>query len=159
MANCRNNVLILTAMGLVATIFTQAVYYPVQAQEEQEEQDIPKVMSIYNDKEYSLTPHIFSDGEKSITINFPDLPDDNAPQMIIEKGQTLTMEFDKEPTQVDAFLVDYEADVTETSPLKKIDENKFEVTQTGIKTLEVIGTFPDNQRISYTTLIDVKDNY
>jgi hypothetical protein len=158
MANSRNNVLILTAIGLLATIFTQVVYYPVQAIG-QEEQDIPKAMCIYNDKEYSLTPHIFSDGEKSITINFPDLPDNNAPQMIIEKGQTLTMEFDKEPTQVDALLVDYEADVTETSPLKKIDENKFEVTQTGIKTLEVIGIFPDNQRISYTALIDVKDNY
>jgi hypothetical protein len=144
-------------MALSTTImFTQVMYNPVQAQEEQEEQDIPKVMCIYNDKEYYLTPHIFSDDEKSITINFPDLSDDNAPQMIIEKGQTLTMEFDKEPTQVDALLVDYEADVTETSPLKKIDENKFEVTQRGIKTLEVIGTFPDNQRISYTTLIDVK---
>jgi hypothetical protein len=157
MANYTNKALILVTIALSATILTQIMYNPVQAQEE--EPEIPKAMCVYNDKEYSLTPHIFTDGEKSTTINYPDLPDDNPPQMIIEKGETLTMEFDKEPMQVDALLVDYEADIADTYPLEKIDENKFEVTQTGIKTLEVIATFPDNQRISYTTLIDVKESY
>jgi hypothetical protein len=55
-------------------------------------------------------------------------------------------------------LVDYDADITETYPLEKVDENTFEATETGMKTLEVIATFPGNERISYTTLIDVKDN-
>jgi hypothetical protein len=30
------------------------------------------------------------------------------------------------------------------------------MTQTGIKTLEVIATFPDDEHISYTMLVDVK---
>ena len=48
--------------------------------------------------------------------------------------------------------------VTETYPLKKLSDNKFEMTQPGIKTLEVIGSFPDGEQISYTMLVDVKEN-
>ena len=49
-------------------------------------------------------------------------------------------------------------DITERHPLEKVDENTFEATETGIKTLEIIATFPSNERISYTTLIDVRDD-
>jgi hypothetical protein len=78
--------------------------------------------------------------------------------MIIQQGEELTMGFDgdKQPTEIQALLVDYEADVTETYPLKKIDTNKFVMTQTGIKTLEVIASFPAGEHISYTMLVDVK---
>ena len=68
------------------------------------------------------------------------------------------MEFDGEnPTEVQALLVDYDADIVETYPLEKVDENTFEAKETGVKTLEVIATFPDGQHISYTTLIDVQE--
>ena len=77
--------------------------------------------------------------------------------MIVKKGGELTMEFDKNPVETQVFLVDYDAD-TETYPLGKVDENTFEATEGGIKTLEVIATFPANERISYTTLVDVRDN-
>jgi hypothetical protein len=70
----------------------------------------------------------------------------------------LVFRLDKQPAEIQAVLVDYDADVTETYPLEKVDENTFEATETGMKTLEVIATFPGNGRISYTTLIDVKDN-
>jgi hypothetical protein len=50
----------------------------------------------------------------------------------------------------------HDADITETYQLKKIDDNKFEITQSGIKTLEVIASFPDNEYVSYTMLVDVK---
>jgi hypothetical protein len=48
--------------------------------------------------------------------------------------------------------------VTETYPLEKIEDNKFVVNQPGIKTLEVIGSFPDGEHISYTMLVDIKEN-
>ena len=153
---------ILVAIVLLATmaIFTQAVYSPILAiaQEENREPDIPQAICIYKDQEYSLTPHIFNDGEKSSRIAFPQLPDDYAPQITIQQGEELTMEFrgDKQPAEIQAVLVDYDADITETYPLKKVDANKFEMTQTGIKTLEVIATFPDDEHISYTMLVDVK---
>ena len=96
--------------------------------------------------------------QKSSRIAFPQLPDDYAPQITIQQGEELTMEFrgDKQPAEIQAVLVDYDADITETYPLKKVDANKFEMTQTGIKTLEVIATFPDDEHISYTMLVDVK---
>jgi hypothetical protein len=164
MVYCSNKLpSILVAIVLLATmaIFTQAIYSPILAiaqEEENVEPDIPQAICIYKDQEYSLTPHIFNDGEKSSRIAFPQLPDDYAPQMTIQQGEELTMEFggDKQPAEIQAVLVDYDADITETYPLKKVDANKFEMTQTGIKTLEVIATFPDDEHISYTMLVDVK---
>lgn len=155
-------IIIVIALSSTTAIFIQAVYSPIQAmaQEDNGEPDIPQAMCIYKGQKYSLTPHIFNDGEKPSRIAFPQLPDDYAPQMTIQQGEELTMGFDgdKQPTEIQALLVDYDADITETYPLKKIDDNKFEITQTGIKTLEVIATFQGNEHISYTTLIDVKDN-
>jgi hypothetical protein len=161
---CDSNKLPIIVIALVLSstpaIFSQA-FSSIQttAQEENnQEPDIPQAVCIYKDQEYSLTPHIFNDGEKSSRIAFPDLPDDHTPQMTVQQGEELTMEFDgdKQPSEIQALLVDYDADVTETYPLKKIDDNKFEITQPGIKTLEVIASFPDNEHISYTTLVDVK---
>ena len=122
------------------------------------EPEIPQATCLYSDQKYYLTPHIYNDGEKSRTIDFPDLPDDHMPEMVVKAGGELTMEFDgKKPINVEALLVDYDADVTETHPLEKIDENTFRATEAGIKTLEVIATFPGNEHVSYTTLVDVED--
>jgi hypothetical protein len=153
--------LVTIVLSAATAVLGQAVYSPIQivAQEEDSvEPDIPQAVCIYKDQEYSLTPHIFNDGEKSSRIAFPKLPDDYVPEMTIEKGEELTMKFngDKQPTEIQALLVDYDADITETYPLKKIDDNKFEITQTGIKTLEVIASFPNNEHVSYTMLVDVK---
>jgi hypothetical protein len=142
------------------TIAAYTLQSPMEAtgQEDIEEPKIPQATCNYAGQKYYLTPHIFNDGEKSSRIDFPDLPDDNMPKMLVKEGEELTMEFDgKNPTEVQALLVDYDADITETYPLEKVDENTFEAKETGIKTLEVIATFPDDQHVSYTTLIDVQD--
>jgi hypothetical protein len=153
---------IVSAMIFSATmaITAYALQSPIQAtgQADTIEPKIPQATCNYAGQAYYLTPHIFNDGEKSIRIDFPDLPDDHEPKMIVKEGEELTMEFDGEnPTEVEALLVDYDADVTETYPLEKVDENTFKAKETGIKTLEVIASFPDGQHISYTTLIDVQN--
>lgn len=158
MAYYSNKKLILVVMALSATILTQIIYHPAKAIEE-EGPEIPEAKCIYGDHEYYMTPYTISTkGQNSKLIEFPELPDDYQPQMLMEEGKTVTMEFDQEPNQIESFLVDYEADDTTVYPLKKVDENTFQITQTGIKTLEVHATFPDNQQISYTLLVDVKDN-
>ena len=149
--------IVLSLTALLVMVFTQATSHSVQAVQNAGKYEIPQAICIYNEKKYYLTPHMYNNGYESIRIDYPDLPDDHPPKMIIEKGNTLTMEFAKEPTRVDALLVDYDSDVTETYPLKKIGDNKFQITEPGIKNLEVIGTFPNNQRVSYTTLINVED--
>jgi hypothetical protein len=161
-----SNKLPIIAIALVLSstpgIFSQA-FSPIQTtaqEEDNQEPDIPQAMCIFKDQEYSLTPHIFNDGERSSRITFPQLPDNYAPQMTVQLGEELTMEFDgdKQPNEIQALLVDYDADITETYPLKKMDDNIFEITQPGIKTLEVIASFPDGEHISYTTLVDVKED-
>lgn len=160
-ANKRLLVLVAITLSATTAVFTHATYRPIPAiaqEEDKGEPSIPQAKCIYKDNEYPLTPHIFNDGEKSSRIAFPHLPDDYVPEMTIVQGEQLTMEFDgiKQPTEIQALLVDYDADITETYPLKKIDDNKFEITQSGIKTLEVIASFPDNEHVSYTMLVDVK---
>jgi hypothetical protein len=162
MAGYNNKIVAVIVFSAIMTIATQSSYSSVQslAQEDSGEPEIPQAICNYAGQKYYLTPHIYNDGERSSRMDFPDLPDDYVPQMIVKKGDKLTMEFegDKQPAEIQVILVDYDADITETYPLEKVDENTFEATETGMKTLEVIATFPGNERISYTTLIDVKDN-
>jgi hypothetical protein len=146
--------------SITMTIAANALQSPMQAtgQEDNEKPKMPQATCNYAGQKYYLTPHIFNDGEKSSRINFPELPDDHMPKMIVKEGEELTMEFDgNNPTEVQALLVDYDADITETYQLEKVDYNTFKAKETGVKTLEVIATFPDDQHISYTTLIDVQD--
>ena len=121
-------------------------------------EEIPQAKSIYDGQEYLMNPHLTNEEQKITSIDFPELPDNYQPRMVLEEGKTITMEFDgAKPTELNAFLVDYDADVTEIYPIKKINENTFEVTETGIKTLEVVATFADDTQISYTLLVDVED--
>jgi hypothetical protein len=156
----KSRIVSVVILTVTITIATNGLYNFGLAlgQQNYGEPEIPQAICLYSDQKYYLTPHIYNDGEKSSTIDFPDLPDDHMPQMIVRAGDELTMEFDgKKPVNVEALLVDYDADTTETYPLEKIDENTFRATDAGIKTLEVIATFPDNEHVSYTTLVDVED--
>jgi hypothetical protein len=75
-----------------------------------EEQNIPLAKCIYDGQEYFMKAHIVND------LNFPNSPDNNVPQMIVEKGKTLTIEFDGDkPIKLNALVVDYDADILERS--------------------------------------------
>lgn len=156
----------ITIMILLAAIETGENYpKPVEAQSEGEEKEvedqsvlsqIAKVNSIYQGKEYStLTPYFMKDGQRSIELGFPKLPDNFQPEMVVEEGQSITMEFEDNPVQVQAFLTDYDADVPVRYPLEETSKNSFRVTPEGIKTLEVLATFPGNKQVTYSTLVDV----
>ena len=129
---------------------------PAQAIEKQE---IPLATYIYNGNEYLMNAHIINEEQAFSRANFPDLPDNYEPQMIVEQGKTVTLEFNGEkPSKISAYLVDYDADITESYPLRKINDNTFELTQIGIKTLEAVATFSEGLQISYTLLVDVKES-
>lgn len=154
-------VLPLILLILLTTIAIQG-RYAVEAIAEGEVEDqvmlnqIPKVNSIYQDKEYfTLTPFLMKDGQKSIELGFPKLPDNIQPEMTIEEGQTISMKFQDNPNRVQVFLVDYDADVPVKYPLEEVSKNTFRITPDGIKTLEVQAAFPGNKQIFYSTLVDV----
>jgi hypothetical protein len=75
--------------------------------------------------------------------------------MVVEEGQIITMEFEDNPVHVQAFLTDYDADVPVRYPLEEPSKNSFRVTPEGIKTLEILATFPGNKQVTYSTLVDV----
>jgi hypothetical protein len=159
-SNNKSKIVAVVIFTVTMTIATNGLYSPGQAvgQQNYGEPEIPQATCNYSGQKYYLAPHLYNDGEKSSRIDFPELPDDHMPDMIVKEGDELTMEFDgKKPIQIEALLVDYDADITETYPLEKVDENTFKATEAGIKTLEVIATFPGNEHVSYTTLIDVED--
>jgi hypothetical protein len=95
------------------------------------------------------------DGQSSVELGFPKLPDNNQPEMWVEEGQTISIEFQDNPIQVLASLVDYDADVPVSYPLKEVSKNMFRIAPEGIKTLEVEAVFPGNKQIFYSTLVDV----
>jgi hypothetical protein len=132
------------------------VSIPVQAIEEHK---VPLASCIYDGREYPMDAHIVNEEQTLSRIDFPNLPDNYEPQMIVQKDNTVTIEFKEDkPSKLNAYLVDYDADVTETYPLKKITEDTFELARTGIKTLEVVATFSNDMQVSYTLLVDVKDS-
>jgi hypothetical protein len=162
--NVQRIVLSITMIVVLATIATQGRHLiEVKAQGEVEDKSIvnqiAKVNSIYQGKEYStLTPYFMKDGQRSIELGFPKLPDNIQPEMTIEEGQTITMKFEGNPSRVEAFLTDYDADNPVRYPLEKISKNTFRVTPDGIKTLEVQAAFPGNKQVFYSTLVDVVKN-
>jgi hypothetical protein len=117
--------------------------------------EIPVAYCIYDGKEYKMKPYIYNKDHQRDTISYPDLPDRISPQMLIQRGETVTMKFDEKPKHVTAYLIDYDADKTETYSLKKKGHSTFIIEPTGIKTLEVHATFSDHRNISYTILADV----
>jgi hypothetical protein len=69
----------------IAMIWASIAAIQINAVQAIEEQNIPLAKCIYDGQEYFMKAHIVND------LNFPNLPDNNVPQMIVEKGQTLTM--------------------------------------------------------------------
>lgn len=145
--------LIAVTMWTLAAVSIQTI--PVQATEKHE---IPLAACVYDGHEYPMDAHIVNEEQTLNRMDFPNLPDNYEPQMIVQKGNTVTIEFKEDkPSELNAYLVDYDADVTEAYPLKKINEDTFELARTGIKTLEVVAAFSNDMQVSYTLLVDVKD--
>jgi hypothetical protein len=148
--------LVAVMMWTSAAVSIQTVPVQVQAIEEHE---IPLASCIYDGHEYPMDAHIVNEEQTLNRIDFPNLPDNYEPQMVVQKGNTVTIEFKEDkPSKLNAYLIDYDADVTEAYPLKKINEDTFELNRTGIKTLEVVATLSNDMQVSYNLLVDVKDS-
>lgn len=165
MANCpRQRIVLLLVLSvlLTATTMTTQGRYTINATADGVVEDqailneIPKVSGIYQGKEYPiLTPYFMKDGQSAVELGFPKLPDNIQPEMRVEEGQTISIEFQDNPIRVQASLVDYDADVAMSYPLEEVSKNMFKIAPEGIKTLEVEAVFPGNKQIFYSTLVDV----
>jgi hypothetical protein len=121
---------------------------------------IAQVKVVYNNHKYDMSPFIFTQGGQLSKVLFPALPGDTDAKLIVQPGNTVSFEFSKEPTKIDAFITDYDGDIPSVYPLKKVGASAFQISgPLGIWEIEVHAVFPNNQYASFTTLANVQGNF
>lgn len=125
--------------------------------------DIPKVSFNYNGGITDMTP-ILTVSDKIMTKLGQPEDEQNAEYKsliyAVNRGDDLSFNFDKEPSQVDAFLIDYETDYSTLWALAKTGSGEYsaKTPAPGFYNLEVHAIYPDGKYVSYSKLINVVDN-
>jgi hypothetical protein len=125
--------------------------------------DIPKVSLNYNEGISELAPTITV---KDKVINKVGQPEDTETLeyksliYAINRGDTVSFNFEDDPSQVDAFLVDYETDYSTLWALEKTPTGGFiaNTPSPGFYNLDVHAIYPDGKYVSYSKLLNVVDN-
>ena len=118
---------------------------------------LPSVKLVYANHTYDMLPFVVvtEDGVKK--LNFPRLPDDYKPVVNISSNSSFSVDFTKKPQEVNAFLIDYDADTTEITPLTRLGNAEFELGNLyGLRTVEVRAIFDDGRYVTYTCLADIQ---
>jgi hypothetical protein len=78
----------------------------------------------------------------------------------INRGDTISFNFEEEPSQVDAFLIDYETDYSTLWALEKTPTGEYiaNTPSPGLYNLDVHAIYPDGEYVSYSKLLNVVDN-
>ena len=78
----------------------------------------------------------------------------------INRGDQVSFNFEDEPSQVDAFLVDYETDYSTLWALEKTETGEYieNAPSPGLYNLDVHAIYPDGEYVSYSKLLNVVDN-
>lgn len=119
---------------------------------------IPSVKMIYANHSYDMLPFVVLNEEGVKKLNFPHLPDQYKPEVVMASDKNFTFQFSKTPREINAFGIDYEADTTEVTPLTKTGKNQFTFGNVhGILTLEVRSIYDDGSYVTYTCLVDIKN--
>lgn len=127
------------------------------------ELEIPKVDLIYNGGISDLSPVI--NVKDKIMTKLAEPEDEHEIEhksliYAINRGDKLSFDFENEPSQVDAFLIDYETDYTTLWSLEKTETGEFiaNVPSPGLYNIEVHAIYPDGEYASYSKLLNVIDN-
>jgi hypothetical protein len=118
---------------------------------------LPSVKLAYANHTYDMLPFVVVNEDGVKKLNFPHLPDDYKPVVNISSNSSFSVEFTKKPREVNAFLVDYDADTTEITPLTTLGKSEFGLGNLyGLRTIEVRAIFDDGRYITYTCLADIQ---
>ena len=118
---------------------------------------LPPVKLVYSNHTYDMLPFVVvtEDGVKK--LNFPHLPDEYKPVVNISSNSSFSVEFTKKPREVNAFLIDYDADTTEITPLTRLGKTEFGLGSLyGLRTVEVRAIFDDGRYVTYTCLANIQ---
>ena len=117
---------------------------------------IPPVKLSYGGHTYEMLPFVMVEGDQVKKLNFPQLPDDFQPVVKLPSEGTFNFDFIEKPRETNAFVIDYDADITAISPVNNLGKNRYSVNDVyGPKTLEVRAIYPDGKYVTYTLLIDI----
>ena len=122
-----------------------------------QDNDVPVAKMVYGSKSYKMLPFVVVENEDLKRLNFPHLPDDFSPEAQVSSDDNISFSFITKPREMNAFLVDYDADTTEMTPLHREGKNQFSFGDVyGPRTLELRVIYPDGKYVTYTCLIDLK---
>jgi hypothetical protein len=121
---------------------------------------VPGIKMIYDNKAYDMSTFVLANnGEmKKITLPQGDPPDDGSnPPIPLKIGSTAHFQFDnKQPTKVNAYIIDMEAQPVELYAQRQIGPNDFQIVGPyGILNFEVHAFFPDGQYTSQYVLANI----
>jgi hypothetical protein len=119
-------------------------------------EDIPSVKLSYGGQTHEMLPFVVVQDQDIHKLNFPQLPDDFKPVLQIPQEEAFSLIFDSKPRETNAFIIDYDADITEISPVNKLGKNSFSISSVdGPRTLEIRTIYPNDKYVTYTLLVDV----
>ncbi len=119
--------------------------------------NVPSAKLAYANHTYEMLPFVVLDEDSIRKLNFPHIPDDHKPVVNISSDSSFSVEFTKKPREVNAFVIDYDADTTEINPLTRLGEYEFGFGNVyGLRTIEVRPIFDDGRYVTYTCLADIQ---
>src|SRR5919204_6287181 len=121
---------------------------------------VPQIKMIYENKAYDMSTFVLANsGEmKKITVPQGGPPADGSnPPIPLQIGSTVHFQFDnKQPTKVNAYIIDMDAQPVELYAQRQIGANDFQIIgPQGILNFEVHAFFPDGQYTSQYILADI----
>lgn len=125
--------------------------------------DLPKVSLNHNGGISDMTPTINVKDKIMTKVGQPEDTETLEYKSLIyaiNRGDQVSFNFEDEPSQVDAFLVDYETDYSTLWALEKTETGEYtaNVPSPGLYNLDVHAIYPDGEYVSYSKLLNVVDN-
>jgi hypothetical protein len=125
--------------------------------------DLPKVSLNHNGGISDMTPTINVKDKKMTKVGQPEDTETLEYKSLIyaiNRGDKVSFNFEDEPSQVDAFLIDYETDYSTLWALEKTKTGEYiaNVPSPGLYNLDVHAIYPDGEYVSYSKLLNVVDN-
>jgi len=141
-------------MGMVASSKSSA-----EAFSSEESSNIPQIKMIYDNKAYAMSTFVLANGGemKKITVPSASPPDDGSnPPLRVQLGTTVHFQFDEEPTKVNAYLIDMEAQPVELYAQRQIGPYDFQIVgPEGMFNYELHAFYPDGRYASQYLLVNV----
>ncbi|HSA75304.1 MAG TPA: hypothetical protein VLE21_03870 [Candidatus Nitrosocosmicus sp.] len=125
--------------------------------------ELPKASLLYNGGISELKPSLTVKDKSMTKVQTPEDEHEFEFKSLIyaiNRGDKVSFEFEEEPSQVDAFLIDYETEYTTLWALEKSPNGEFTANtpSPGLYNLDVHAIYPDGEYVSYSKLVNIVDN-